>query len=176
MIQCHTKIKLKPVIFLKRSYNSIFKTIFCNFLSKIKSHVKINRTHKHYWWPEKHTTQKYQVLVLLSHQNVYDVEKLQKDIPQTQQIILNRIMASYTWNVSIPNRVIVQQDLVLYLSYFLLNEIYHHVLHTISEKNYVCPNHCLLQMCHFMSCIKLVFIYSLFFAFDKCLCKGITVN
>ena len=62
-------------------------------------------------------------------------------------------MAPDTWNLSRPNHVIVQQYLVVYLEYFLWNEIYNTVPGVMCGEP-VCYSHCLLKfyksvaLCH----------------------------
>ena len=82
-----------------------------------------------------------------------------------------------TWNLLIINRVIVQQDLVVYLEYFIWNETYHNITHTIYGQ-FLCYNHCLLKCyeCVALSHVLFFLIEYTFFTFDQGLWKGSTVS
>ena len=145
MIQCHILRNFNPVLLSKWWNSLIFKMICFNFFINEEKCRQKNRTYKHSWFTVENTTQDQHLMFLLLHRPSYNLEELQKDLFQTYQIIQNKILAPDTWKFSIPARVIVQQVLVVYLSYFLWNGIYHNITHAISEKS-VCSNRCLLKL------------------------------
>ena len=73
-------------------------------------------------------------------------------------------MASDTWNLSITTFVMVQQDLVVYLEYYRINEIQHNIPHAIYGQ-YVCFNNCLLQDC---KCVTLCHLETFIIEYQIC--------
>ena len=75
---------------------------------------------------------------------------LQKNLLRNHQIIQHKNLAPDIWKLSIPSNVIVQHDVVVYLTYFCANEMCHHIRHVVYVKP-VFSNHCLLKLIIFVT-------------------------